>query len=167
MDIQGGELDALLGSEKTLQKTLGLEIEVEFQRIYKDQPVFNDIFDFLKENEFVFIDFTRLVRWERDNLYSSLGQCIWGDSIFLRTPEYILNNFINIDVIKKYILICLLYNKYDFIKIILKNKNFNPELIKHLSSLEGKFIKRNIFLKRVNDFIKAISFSETDIYPTH
>lgn len=167
LDIQGGELDALLGSEKTLQKTLGLEIEVEFQRIYKDQPVFNDIFDFLKENEFVFIDFTRLVRWERDNLYSSLGQCIWGDSIFLRTPEYILNNFINIDVIKKYILICLLYNKYDFIKIILKNKKFNPELIKHLSSLEGKFIKRNIFLKRVNDFIKAISFSETDIYPTH
>ena len=48
---------------------------------------------FLKENEFIFIDFTRLVRWERDNLYSSMGQCIWGDSIFLRTPEYILNNF--------------------------------------------------------------------------
>ena len=167
LDIQGGELDALVGSKKTLKKTLGLEIEVEFQKIYKNQPIFNDIYDFLKENEFIFFDFTRLVRWERDNLYSSLGQCIWGDSIFLRTPEYILNNFKNIEIYKKYILICLLYNKYDLIKIILKNKSFDPELIKHLSSLEDKFVKRNIFLKRVNDFIKAFSFSETDIYPTH
>ena len=35
LDIQGGELDALIGSKKTLNKTLGLEIEVEFQHIYK------------------------------------------------------------------------------------------------------------------------------------
>ena len=48
-----------------------------------------------------------------------------------------------------------------------ENNLSDPELIKHLSSLEDKFVKRNIFLKRVNDFIKAFSFSETDIYPTH
>ena len=95
-----------------------------------------------------------------------MGQCIWGDSIFLRTPEYILNNFKNIEIFKKYILICLLYNKFDLIKIILKNKSFDPELIKHLSSLKTNLSKK-YFLKRVNDFIKAISFSETDIYPTH
>ena len=35
MDIQGGELDALVGSKKTLKKTLGLEIEVEFQKYIK------------------------------------------------------------------------------------------------------------------------------------
>ena len=76
MDIQGGELDALVGS-KTLKKTLGLEIEVEFQKIYKNQPIFNDIYDFLKENEFIFIDFTRLVRWER-TIYIVLWDNVFG-----------------------------------------------------------------------------------------
>ena len=35
LDIQGGELDALLGMEKTLLKCIGLEIEVEFAVVYK------------------------------------------------------------------------------------------------------------------------------------
>ena len=95
-----------------------------------------------------------------------MGQCIWGDSIFLRTPEYILNNFKNIEIFKKYILICLLYNKFDLIKIILKNKSFDPELIKHLSSLEDKFVKRIFFLKELMILLKLLVFQKL-IYPTH
>ncbi len=167
LDIQGGELDALIGGKKTLKKTLGLEIEVEFQHIYKNQPLFNKVFEFLTSNNFAFIDFTRLVRWERENLYSYNGQCMWGDSIFLRTPEYVLNNFSDIEVFKNYIVICVLYNKFDFVKIILEQKSAALHFTKSFNLLERKFRKRNASLHRINQFLKLINFSEVDIHTTH
>ena len=167
LDIQGGELDALIGSKKTLNKTLGLEIEVEFQHIYKNQPLFNKVFEFLASKDFAFIDFTRLVRWERNNLYSFNGQCIWGDSIFLRTPEYVLNNFYDIEVFKNYIAICVLYNKFDFVKVILEKKKMGLPLSKNLSLLERKFRKRNANLHRISQFLKLFNFSEVDVHTTH
>ena len=167
LDIQGGELDALIGSKKTLNKTLGLEIEVEFQHIYKNQPLFNKVFEFLASKDFAFIDFTRLVRWERNNLYSFNGQCIWGDSIFLRTPEYVLNNFYDLEVFKNYIAICVLYNKFDFVKVILEQKKMGLPLSKNLNLLERKFRKRNANLHRISQFLKLFNFSEVDVHTTH
>ena len=167
LDIQGGELDALIGSKKTLNKTLGLEIEVEFQHIYKNQPLFNKVFEFLASKDFAFIDFTRLVRWERNNLYSFNGQCIWGDSIFLRTPEYVLNNFYDLEVFKNYIAICVLYNKFDFVKVILEQKKMGLPLSKNLNLLERKFRKRNANLYRISQFLKLFNFSEVDVHTTH
>ena len=167
LDIQGGELNALIGSNKTLKKTLGLEIEVEFQHIYKNQPLFNKVFEFLTSKGFAFIDFTRLVRWERSDLYSCNGQCVWGDSIFLRTPEYVLNNFYDLEVFKNYIVICILYNKFDFVKIILEQKNVGLDFTRSLSLLERKFRKRNANLYRINKFLKLFNFSEVDIHTTH
>ena len=167
LDIQGGELDALIGGKKTLKKTLGLEIEVEFQPIYKNQPLFNKVFEFLTSEDFAFIDFTRLVRWERNNLYSYNGQCIWGDSIFLRTPEYVLKNFYDLEVFKNYILICVLYNKFDFVKVILEQKKMDLPVSKNLNLLERKFRKRNSNLYRINQFLKFFYFSDVDIHTTH
>lgn len=65
LDIQGGELAVLQGAEKTLDQCLGLEIEVEFVQIYKDQPLFGDICALLGSKGMEFIDFTHLNRWER------------------------------------------------------------------------------------------------------
>lgn len=43
MDIQGGELDALRGGMKVLQKALVVELEVEFVPMYAGQPLFADV----------------------------------------------------------------------------------------------------------------------------
>ena len=167
LDIQGGELGALRGCDKTLRKILGFEVEVEFQDIYKNQPLFNDVFEFLTTRGFVFADFTRLVRWERNDLYSYNGQCIWGDTIFLRTPEYIMNNFSDIEVYKNYIVVCILYNKFDFVKVILEQKKFNKSFVRKLNLLERRFRKRSVIIYRISKFLKLFNFSEVDVHTTH
>ena len=91
IDIQGAELKALQGMENLIKNCLGFELEIEFTEIYKSQPLFGEIDSFLKDRGFEFIDFTNLYRWDRKN-YNSYGQCIFGDGIWLRTPEFVVNN---------------------------------------------------------------------------
>jgi FkbM family methyltransferase len=115
IDIQGGELNALKGARTVLQKTIGVELEVEFLPIYKGQPLFGEIQEFLDAAGFEFIDFISICRWER-TAHNGFGQCIFGDALFLRTPEKIIANSGNdITMIAKYLGICVIYNRYDLI----------------------------------------------------
>ncbi len=121
IDIQGGELSVLKGSEKILTNCIGLELEIEFLEIYEKQPLFGDITSYLKERNFEFIDFVSLNRWER-NKYESFGQTTFGDALFLRTPEFLLSNFKNDEaIIRKFIAIYILYNRFDLIDIVIKS----------------------------------------------
>ena len=43
MDTQGCELPILQGSTVTLERTVGMQIEVAFSPIYQDQPLFSDV----------------------------------------------------------------------------------------------------------------------------
>jgi FkbM family methyltransferase len=131
LDIQGGALLALNGAKNLLRKCLGLEIEVEFTPIYEKQPLYGDVVSFLEQEGFVFIDFVNLCRWERHQ-YSGYGQCVFGDGLFLRSPENILAvKELNANLISKYISICALYNRYDLIdktSELIKNTKFSTEI---------------------------------------
>lgn len=59
MDIQGSELNALKSAENYIDKIKFIYTEVEFLEIYKDQPLFKDIDNFLKE-KFILLGFTTL-----------------------------------------------------------------------------------------------------------
>ena len=83
LDIQGGELNALKGLEETLDKCLGMEIEVEFSEMYKSQPLFGDVHNFLESKGFYFFDFINLNRWERSS-YNDFGRCIFGDGLWMK-----------------------------------------------------------------------------------
>ena len=83
LDIQGGELNALKGLEESLDNCLGMEIEVEFSEIYKSQPLFGDVHNFLESKGFYFFDFINLNRWER-NSYNDFGRCIFGDGLWMK-----------------------------------------------------------------------------------
>ena len=78
MDIQGGELDALKGANQLLaQKAINyIYVEVEFIEMYKKQPLFLDIANYLKEHGFILY-----------NLYhpniDSTGQLMWADALFV------------------------------------------------------------------------------------
>jgi FkbM family methyltransferase len=137
VDIQGGELNALRGGMSLLEKTLGLEIEVEFLPIYSNQPLFGEVSEFASKLGFQFIDFVSLIRWQRNSI-NSFGQCTFADALFLRSPEYVMENHGNDDVIiSKYLSICLLYNRFDIIDRVI-----------HLLGEEK--------VKSYIDFIKAI-----------
>jgi FkbM family methyltransferase len=53
LDVQGAELDVLRGAEQALQNVRALQVEVEFQALYRDQPLFADIDAHLCERGFV------------------------------------------------------------------------------------------------------------------
>ena len=55
IDIQGGELNSLIGAPKFLKKVFGLEIEIEFLQMYNKQPLFGDVCNWLAKKEFEFI----------------------------------------------------------------------------------------------------------------
>ncbi|MDC1359203.1 FkbM family methyltransferase [Gammaproteobacteria bacterium] len=121
IDVQGYELKVLEGSKNTLKNCIGVETEVEFIELYKDQPKFGEISSFMEEQDLAFIDFTTLTRWERDSMTSLLGSCFGGDALFMRLPEYMLENFVNDQrMIDVYLSLCLLYRRFDFINVIIE-----------------------------------------------
>ena len=119
---------------------LGLEVELGIAEIYKKQPLHSDVIQLIEECGFVFIDFTVLRRWERHDLNTTFGQLVFGDGLFLRQPEYILSNFSDDkSVIKKYISVCCLYNRYDLIKVLTRAIEQDRETVDALKCLVKRF----------------------------
>jgi len=87
-DTQGSELCVLEGARGALAATvLGVEVEVEFAPIYKDQPLFADVDGFLRGLGFALFDL-RPCYWKREagrSLGGPYGQVIWGDALYLKT----------------------------------------------------------------------------------
>ena len=160
LDIQGAELNALKGMPNKLRNCLGLEIEVEFSELYINQPLFGDLDDFLKSNGFEFIDFTSLFRWERFK-HNNYGQCIFGDGLWLRSPEYVVKNMPN--KYSEYILATAIYGRYD---LALKTIDIlKPDIEIKLKNKLKKLIKiqrqtRNI-TRKLNSIIKFFNSEES------
>jgi FkbM family methyltransferase len=160
IDIQGGELKALSGGVGLLEKTLGLEIEVEFLPMYSNQPLFGEISEFVTAHGFQFIDFVSLMRWQR-NEYNGFGQCVFADALFLKTPEKLLEiQDLNNVILSKYLSICLLYNRYDLIERIIeligyeRSNSFQNFLsaIQPIKSRQNKIIKMTTFASNLIRF---------------
>jgi hypothetical protein len=82
LDTQGSELDILQGSEHLLRTSiLGLQVEVEFFPIYRDQPLFADVDNYLRPMGFRPFDLSRY-RLRRTYL-KTRGQLIWGHAFYL------------------------------------------------------------------------------------
>jgi FkbM family methyltransferase len=90
MDIQGAELMALRHAEARLRDALVLHLEVEFMRLYKDQPLFTDVDLFLRQHGFVLHKFSHQVSRViqpvvvDNNIYRGLSQLVWADAVFIR-----------------------------------------------------------------------------------
>lgn len=163
IDAQGGELEILKGANKTLDHVMGLELEVGLHAIYLNQPMFNNVVNVMDEKDFVFIDFISLRRWERSNLYSSMGQLVFGDAIFLRSPEWIIQNYgDNGQKLLRYIAICSLYNRFDIINCILQNMSprFKDAKLLHAIFVLRKRVKRFETYRKISDTISKLYGSE-------
>ncbi len=91
IDVQGADLDVLLGgAEKILPNLLAVQIEIEFNPLYMNQPLFGDIDSYLRSQGFSILDF-RTARRLRSiaPVFDSrnrgwAGQLLWGDAIYFR-----------------------------------------------------------------------------------
>lgn len=103
LDTQGAELDVLRGGERALASVSALEVEVEFNPIYVNQPLFGDVDRFLRERGFVLWKLSTLAHYSRadvalepeaqnTNYYDSQvishavlsGQLYWGHAYYVR-----------------------------------------------------------------------------------
>lgn len=123
IDTQGTELDILRGGGALLDSPIiGLEIEVEFMRLYEGQNLFGDVCAHLESKGYEFLDFVNICRWERGR-FTLFGQAVFGDGLFLRSPEVFAEilSRLPIDIArskaKKYIAIASLYDHPDLLPV--------------------------------------------------
>ena len=146
----------LKGATSSLKKMLGLELEVEFLELYKDQPLFGDICRQLSLSGFEFIDFMNLTRWER-KAHNGFGHCIFGDALFLKSPEALKEAKMDVDRWSTYIAILMIYRRYDLIEATLAL--LDDEMRMKFSRFERAFRKvknRNGMVKTIFIFLNRI-----------
>ena len=155
LDIQGMELEALRGGETLLENCLGVESEVEFVPLYTGACTFSDLSSYLKSKDFIFIDFIKIIRWGRDDISSNLGQCIWADALFLRSPEYISSLKDQI-ILEKYIVICLMYNKFDLIDSLISTSLNEERELEFLINTIKPLRKRAKYLNKLKKLLNFV-----------
>ncbi len=168
IDVQGAEFGVLQGGVETLDKVLGLEIEVEFHKIYENQHLFGEIQDLLSKKNFEFFDFVNLYRWERTR-FSGLGQCVFADALFLKTPEKMLENTeFTVRQYSAYIGILVLYKRFDLIDVFfdLMNTNLRKEYADAIATIEKCRTIHERSQKINKNFSKIISCFGSN-YRTH
>ena len=100
VDTQGSELLVLKGAEQSLGSVLVAEIEVSFFRRYVGQPVFAEIEAWMDDRGLELIELHKLKRYRAANSLSirqpllggtqRSGRVAYGDAIFMRSPDDIL-----------------------------------------------------------------------------
>ncbi|MFC2140538.1 FkbM family methyltransferase, partial [Candidatus Auribacterota bacterium] len=131
LDAQGSELAILEGSTKTLNNVWGVEVEVEFTKLYKDQPLFADVDNFLRQFGFQLFDL-RPFYWKRKHgkKYGRLkGQIIFADALYLLDINQlhsrlsdIRDDFDRKAKFLKAISIAILYGYVDYAAALFKEK---------------------------------------------
>ena len=157
LDIQGSELGVLKGAKGILKEVLGVETEVEFLELYSGQPLFGQVNEYLRRLDFEFIDFVNLRRWER-NSFSGLGQLTFGDALFLKSPETVINGDIREANLRKYLAILYIYNRFDLIE---RCYQIVPSLKISLSRFYKHQKRKAKFLNSLHRFNRLISFIHT------
>ncbi len=121
-DTQGTELSILKGGQEHIVSSLwGLQVEVEFIPLYKDQPLFSDVHQFMTEQGFYLMDFRRFF-WKRSGWhdYIGRGQMTFADALYFKAP-YAWSTLLSADDAQKNkeklykgLLVFLVYGSFDY-----------------------------------------------------
>jgi FkbM family methyltransferase len=163
IDTQGAELDILKGGAKTLENSIfGIRAEVEFSKLYKDQPLFADVDSFIREYNFDLFDLdTSGFKKYKDN--SNYGdhkaRSLWGEALYFRSPESSLKLCLNqhsLEAKEKMALGCILtvmaYRYFDY--ALKLHDTLSPCISKKTSSRVIAIIESTF---KDNDYVPLIN----------
>lgn len=98
------------------------------------------------------MDFVTLYRWGRDCM-DGFGQCIYGDALFLRSPEFVVYENDDDERISSYLTICLIYKRFELIDMTLKYLPENKrDAYEKFSSYIENIRNRHNFLRRISSY---------------
>ncbi|MBI2594652.1 MAG: FkbM family methyltransferase [Candidatus Colwellbacteria bacterium] len=126
LDTQGSELFILQGAAETLRKkALGVEVELEFAEVYKNQPLFGDVDQFLRNSGFALFDFVDVARWERENIGASIHGCksqvIFVNALYMKEKDsFFATMRPDKSKLFKAVSICVLYECFDYAVALLQ-----------------------------------------------
>ena len=131
--------------------------------MYKSQPLFGEVVDYLNKFNLEFIDFVGLRRW-LPSAHTDIGQCVFGDALFLKSPELVSTNKYSQDEKTNYLKILLLFRRFDLIdKFIELSDEFSRDLYKEfLSALNPARKNFNRVNKLNNIFTVVLRFFGRD-----
>ena len=122
-DTQGSELFVLQGAAAALSSSaVGVEAEVEFTPIYRNQPLFADVDTYMRGLGYFLFDL-RPCYWKREagrDAGGPYGQIIWADALYLKAIPALQSavGTLPADVRKSKVLraisVALLYGYYDY-----------------------------------------------------
>ena len=155
LDTQGSEYEILKGGKNVINNSIGFEIEIEFKEIYLNQPLFSEVNQLLLSNNFILLDFLNLTKWERDN-HRNFGEIIFVDALYLKSPEYILENtdlsneedYANLI---RYVIILAMYKRLDLLKYLKNNLNNDYKICNCIESIVEILDKRFKILYYLQD----------------
>ena len=124
VDTQGSELFILQGAASILDRAVfGVEVEVEFSSVYRNQPLFADVDAFMRSCGFQLFDLAPCF-WKRKrgkDLGGERGQIIYANALYLKESktflaslDILLDNRARISKIVRAVSICLLHGYADY-----------------------------------------------------
>ncbi len=119
IDTEGCERDILTGATETLKHVFAVEVEVWFNPVFTDAPLFRDIDAMLSEQGFVLFDLAKSNYFKRKigkHLGGPKGQLVAGDAIYFRDIPSLPPSSLFYDKAKlaRAIVIAMQYCYFDF-----------------------------------------------------
>lgn len=151
IDIQGAELEVLRSGQKLLlDSVLAVRTEVSFVELYKGQPLFSDVDQFLRSKGFVLMGFPEMHSWRRHTRIKvprlapgpfpfSRAQLIHADALYFREPASLVADRSNTpEVIVKAVLLAIAYKHVDHALWLVKQPAVDNYISLHYGgSLQG------------------------------
>ena len=159
IDTEGTEIEILKGSTRSLNNILGIEIEGSFFQLRKNQPLVNDVSEFLSNAGFEFIDFLSIIRWDKYR-YCYTGQPQVTDLLYLVRPESVIEKYnqkiCSREKLLNYIVILTVYLRSDYLNFLHKEKNIRNEFpeLQYLCKLVDSKINRVNLIEEYSNILK-------------
>ena len=126
IDIQGGELEVFRNGINRLHDCLVIHTEVEFLPMYQGQPLFSEVELFLREQGYIFHQFSPLVSRViqpavfnvdgSEDIYRGLSQVFWADAVFIKD----FTNFDQLSTINQKKIAIILHECYSSVDLALQ-----------------------------------------------
>ena len=166
IDTQGSELEILKGSYNLFDDLIGIEVEVEFSELYIGQPLFSDVHNYISNKGFTLYDIKRQY-WKRrlhNGNIANKGQLIFGDALYIKSPEEIINNISlstfddRVTYIMKALYVYISYGLYDLaLKLLSNSSELTSENKTQIKKYIRNKIKKNKYLYIKNNLKKLFN----------